>query len=260
MPTATGNKTLTSATGNTEPRAKTARGSICIATNASPEARETLLKLGYAVRVMDAAASYTPLATCPDADVVVVDRSMLGQQHLEAITLPFAQGINIPIVLINGPAMQRAGQHTNVADCSEDANSTDSALTIAAILGAEASARRRLKACGNLVLQPKSQRAYWNSVDVDLTIGEYRVIQLLVSEPDQYFAYQAIYDRARHKGFVSGQRPTGYRVNVRSTMKRIRAKFRAVDATFDEIESYAGFGYRWRNDGTRLTQGAAVEC
>ena len=248
MPTAAGKKTLPSATGN--PRATNARGSICIATIASPEARETLLKLGYAVRVMDAAASYTP-STCPDADVVVVDRSMLGQKHLEAITLSFAQGINIPIVLINGPAMQRAGQHTDVADCSEDANSTDSALTIAAILGEEAPARRRLMACGNLVLQPKSQRAYWNGVDVDLTIGEYRVIRLLVSEPDRYFAYQAIYDRVRYKGFVSRQGSTGYRVNVRSTMKRIRAKFRALDITFDEIESYAGFGYRWRNDGTR---------
>jgi len=249
MPTATGKKTPTSATGNAEPREKTARGSICIATIASPEARETLLKLGYAVRVMDAAASYTP-STCPDADIVVVDRSMLGQKHLEAITLSFAQGIDIPIVLINGPATQRAGQHSDVADCSEDANSTDSALTIAAILGEEAPARR-LMACGNLVVQPKSQRAYWNGVDVDLTIGEYRVIQLLVSEPDRYFAYQAIYDRVRYKGFVSGQGPTGYRVNVRSTMKRIRAKFRALDITFDEIESYARFGYRWRNDGTR---------
>jgi two-component system, OmpR family, response regulator ChvI len=250
MPTATGKKTLMSATGNAAPRAKTARGSICIATIASPEARETLLKLGYAVRVMDAAASYTP-STCFDADLVVVDRSMLAQKHLEAITLSFAQNINIPIVLINGPAMQGAGQHTDVADCSEDANSTDSALTIAAILGEEALVRRRLMACGNLVLQPKSQRAYWNGVDVDLTIGEYRVIQLLVSEPDRYFAYRAIYDRVRYKGFVSGRGPTGYRVNVRSAMKRIRAKFRALDITFDEIESYAGFGYRWRNDGAR---------
>ena len=112
MPTAIGNNILTSATDRAEPQAKTAQGSICIATNASPEARERLLKLGYAVRVVDVTANNTTLATCLDADVVVVDRSMLGPQHLRAVTLSFAQRINIPIVFINGLAMRQANHHT----------------------------------------------------------------------------------------------------------------------------------------------------
>jgi two-component system, OmpR family, response regulator ChvI len=251
MPTAIGNNILTSATDSAEPKAKTAQGSICIATNARPEARERLLRLGYAVRVVDVPANNATLATWLDADVVVVDRSMLGPQHLKAVTLSFAQRINIPIVFINGLARQQANHHTDVVDCSEDANSMDGALKIAAILAEQAPAGRGPMACGNLVLQPESRRAYWNGVDVDLTMGEYRVIQLLVSEPDRYFAYPAIYDGVRHKGFVSSRGPTGYRVNVRAAVKRIRAKFRALDATFDEIESYAGFGYRWHNNGTR---------
>ena len=38
----------------------------------------------------------------------------------------------------------------------------------------------------------------------------------------------------------------GYRANVRTVIKRIRNKFRALDPAFDEIESYTGFGYCWR--------------
>ncbi|MEA2801060.1 MAG: two-component system, OmpR family, response regulator ChvI, partial [Rhodospirillaceae bacterium] len=37
-----------------------------------------------------------------------------------------------------------------------------------------------------------------------------------------------------------------YRANVRSAIKRIRNKFRALDPAFDEIENYTGFGYCWR--------------
>ena len=33
------------------------------------------------------------------------------------------------------------------------------------------------------------------------------------------------------------------------SIKRIRSKFRAFDPTFQEIETYAAFGYRWRKPG-----------
>ena len=92
--------------------------------------------------------------------------------------------------------------------------------------------------CGKLVLQ--NSRGFWNGTDLDLTVGEYRIIELLASRPGQYFTYRAIYDRLRHEGFVSGRGPNGYRVNVRSAIKRIRNKFRAFDPTFQEIESYTG--------------------
>ena len=98
--------------------------------------------------------------------------------------------------------------------------------------------------CGKLVLQ--NSRGFWNGTDLDLTAGEYRIIELLASRPGQYFPYRAIYDRLRHEGFVSGLGPNGYRVNVRSAVKRIRNKFRALDPKFQEIECYRAFGYRWR--------------
>ena len=58
--------------------------------------------------------------------------------------------------------------------------------------------------------------------------------------------YRAIYDRLQYKGFIAGSGGDGYRMNVRSAIKRIRNKFRDFDPTFDEIENYPGFGYRWK--------------
>jgi two-component system response regulator ChvI len=99
-------------------------------------------------------------------------------------------------------------------------------------------------ACGKLLLE--SSRAYWNEVDVDLTLGEYNIVHLLASKPGNFVTYRAVYDRLRHEGFIAGEGAEGYRANVRSAIKRIRNKFRACDPAFDEIENYTGFGYCWR--------------
>jgi two-component system response regulator ChvI len=44
---------------------------------------------------------------------------------------------------------------------------------------------------------------------------------------------------------VAGQGIDGHRTTIRSFIKRIRKKFRAVHPTFDQIQNYPGFGYRW---------------
>ena len=62
----------------------------------------------------------------------------------------------------------------------------------------------------------------------------------------RYVTYRAIYDRPHHEGFIAGDGANGYRANVRSSIKRVRNKFRDVDPTFDQIENYAGFGYCWK--------------
>ena len=99
---------------------------------------------------------------------------------------------------------------------------------------------------GKLALNTETSRACWNQVDVGLTLGEYNIVHLLVSKAGSFVTYRAIYDRLRFEGFVAGTGNDGYRANVRSVIKRIRNKFRAGDAAFDEIENYTGFGYCWR--------------
>jgi two-component system, OmpR family, response regulator ChvI len=99
----------------------------------------------------------------------------------------------------------------------------------------------------SLVLKPDVSRAYWNGVDVDLTRGEFNIVHYLVSNAGRFLTYRSIYDRLHYEGFVAGSGADGYRVNVRSAIKRIRSKFRQRDPGFAEIRTYSGFGYCWRN-------------
>src|SRR4029453_12685928 len=102
---------------------------------------------------------------------------------------------------------------------------------------------------GRLTLRHHVSRALWDGVDVGLSLGEYKIAELLALNAGDYVPYRAIYDALRGPGFVSGCGVEGYRVNIRSGIKRLRNKFRAVDPNFSAIESYMSFGYRWRADG-----------
>jgi two-component system response regulator ChvI len=49
----------------------------------------------------------------------------------------------------------------------------------------------------------------------------------------------------RGVGFTAGSGEQGFRTNVRSAIRRIRLKFKAVYREFDEIQTFTSFGYRW---------------
>jgi two-component system response regulator ChvI len=99
--------------------------------------------------------------------------------------------------------------------------------------------------CGRLMLKPGVSRAYWDDCDINLTLTEFKIVHLLASNVGGYVTYRAVYDCMHYVGFIAGSGENGYRTNVRSCIKRIRNKFRAVDADFAEIDNYQSFGYRW---------------
>jgi len=221
---------------------------IRVLTNANLGERKQLLDSGFSVQAMDTASIRGLSGHALDVDIVVLDRNLLDVSSIEAITQACAQGTNVPVVLTNGSAslMKQANNVAGIVEGPSGVASMVNALRLAA-----AFARRNQPApaqegltCGRLVLQ--KSRGFWNGADLHLSVSEYRIIELLASRPGQYFTYRAIYDRLHHEGFVSGRGPNGYWANVRSAIKRIRNKFRAFDPTFQEIESYTSFGYRWR--------------
>jgi two-component system response regulator ChvI len=222
------------------PRSPTARP-IRVVTNASSAACERLRGLGFAVQVLDAAVLNAPSATDIDADIVVVDGNLTGMWS------PLnAQKVNAPVVFINGLASPQADYGSDVINRSIDAGSSLSALKLAATFAnrSKADPAEEGLTCGNLKLH--DARGFWNGVDLGLTVGEYKIVELMASRPGHFFTYRAIYDRLRHEGFVAGEGPRGHWSNVRSAIKRVRSKFRGFDPAFDEIENYAAFGYRWR--------------
>ncbi len=95
-------------------------------------------------------------------------------------------------------------------------------------------------------LDLRDNRAFWRGVQVDLTVREFKIVDHLASRPGIDRTYRQIYDVVRGKDFISGYEGDGHRNAVRSFIKRIRKKFRAMDLEFDQIKNYDSFGYRWK--------------
>jgi two-component system response regulator ChvI len=101
---------------------------------------------------------------------------------------------------------------------------------------------------GPLELDDASHSVLWRGVRIDLTFGEFRVVDRLV-RAGRDVTYREIYDALRGEDFAAGDGVEGYRTNVRALIKRIREKFLKEDPAFAAIANYPGFGYRWVGEG-----------
>jgi two-component system response regulator ChvI len=68
-----------------------------------------------------------------------------------------------------------------------------------------------------------------------------------VANAGQPVGYRAIYDQVHYAGFVAGDGERGFKLNVRTMIKRMRRKFQAIDPGFQAIRSIAGLGYAWES-------------
>jgi len=98
---------------------------------------------------------------------------------------------------------------------------------------------------GPLELRFDIHRVFWREQPLGLTLTEFRMVSLLAMKPGEDVSYRDLYDLVHGKNFYAGCGSEGYRTNVRTFIKRIRRKFRSLDPEFDQIQNYAGFGYRW---------------
>jgi DNA-binding response OmpR family regulator len=101
-------------------------------------------------------------------------------------------------------------------------------------------------AVGKLVIELPQRRAWWDGAEVLLTAGEFAIVVLLASRAGSCVDNRTVYDSLHYKGFHSGHGERGFWVNVRGVIRHVRKKFRALDSSFDELETVRGFGYRWR--------------
>ena len=185
-----------------------------------------LLRQGFIVHAFTGGASLlASLATAVDADLAVLDWDLPRMPGLKLLAELRQHGVKLPVVFLAGKVI--AGDENDRC------------------VLAHAAVEERL-ACGKLLLKPETGRANWDEIDVDLTLGEYKIVHLLVANVGSFVTYRTLYDRLRYEGFMAGTGEDGFRANIRSTIKRIRNKFRACDPAFDEIENYTGFGYCWR--------------
>jgi two-component system response regulator ChvI len=191
-------------------------------------------------------------------DIIVLDWNLPAVSGIELLPRLRRRGIHLPIVFLTG---QSSRTHESLALERGALDFIDKtrgvgilAKRIRLILdGARQPLDMQVDEIlqrGRLVLKPRVSRAYWNDVDVNLTLTEFNLVRLLASNVGEFVTYRAVYDCMHHVGFIAGSGEDGYKTNVRSSIKRIRNKFRAIDSGFSEIDNYPSFGYRWGKSAT----------
>lgn len=194
-----------------------------------------------------------------DAEAVLLDWRMPGIDGLEVLRRMRERGVGMPVIfltVLSDQIYEEAALRRGAVDFIDKSRSLSIILqrlrlitegskrpTGAGSEGGEeqATVLRR----GRLELRLDIHRAFYDDKRVDLTLTEFNIVRLLASVHESDVSYRQIYDLVRGKNFVAGYGEDGYRVNVRSFIKRIRQKFREVDDTFACIGNYPGFGYRW---------------
>jgi two-component system response regulator ChvI len=193
------------------------------------------------------------------AEVIVLDWKLQSGLGIDLLPLLHERGIHLPVVFLTGmPAVasEYAALDLGAVDFVDKARGTAILAKRLRLIVQAYRAQPQADAgavvasepvvCGRLTLNIDNARAYWDGVDVELTLTEFKIVFLLASRAGEYVTYRSVYDSVRYSGFVAGSGEEGFRTNVRSSIKRIRNKFRALDDEFCDIENYPAFGYRWR--------------
>ena len=180
-----------------------------------------LLRQGFVVHAFaDGAALLGSLATAVDADVAVLDWDLPRMSGIELMAELRRQNVNLPVVFLTGKVS--AGDENDrcllaprkALDADECMAFDHGAVDFIAKSRDRQVIARRLRrivelvkpradvvveerpACSKLRLNPKISSAFWNGVDVDLTLGEYNIVSLLASNVGLFVTYRAVYDRS----------------------------------------------------------------
>ena len=191
-----------------------------------------------------------------DTDVIVLDWRLPTGPGTELMRQLRERGVDLPIVFLSGvprTTYEATALDRGALDFVDKARGlVIIAKRLRMVVGwtaRENSHRvRPVLRRGPLELHPELMRATWKGADLDLTLTEFNIVYLLASRSGEYVTYRAVYDCVHGVGFVAGSGEDGFRANVRSSIKRIRIKFRTVDYRFREIENFAAVGYRWRKE------------
>jgi two-component system response regulator ChvI len=192
-----------------------------------------------------------------ETDLIVLDWNLPTVSGIDLLPRLRRTGIAVPVVFLTGrthPAYEELAFDRGALDFVDKARGVP-ILAHRLRLIAESVKKPAKKPtepeqddnfhCGRLLLKPRISRAFWDDADVGLTLTEFKIVHLLVSSVGSYVTYRAVFDCMHYVGFIAGSGENGYRTNVRSCIKRIRNKFRAIDQSFGEIDNYQSFGYRW---------------
>ena len=188
------------------------------------------------------------------SDIILLDWKMPSLNGAETLDRIRAMDIKVPVVILTASCDEKteeaAFDHGAVDVLDKLRSPSILAKRLRIIAGGikPASAKEpvaEVLSCGPLTLKVKTHRAFWRGEPVPLTVTEFRIVCLLASHAGEDVPYREIYDVVHGKEFKAGDGANGFHANVRSLIRHVRRKFRALDNGFGAIENYPGFGYRW---------------
>lgn len=222
---------------------------------------QNLVGRNYRVETFgDGPSCLARLSEEPKADLLLLDWKMPEMNGIEVLSRVSEMELGLPVIfltVLSEQIYEEAALLGGAVDFVEKSRSFSIVLCRVELIlegrrggdnteHEEESPSARQVTIGDLHLDTRSRRAYWKDRPVDLTLSEFGMVRILALRANKDVGYRDIYDAVRGRGFQSGEGTEGYRANVRSSIKRIRQKFREVDPGFDIIENYPGFGYCWR--------------
>ncbi|MES2338620.1 MAG: response regulator transcription factor [Pseudomonadota bacterium] len=95
---------------------------------------------------------------------------------------------------------------------------------------------------GRLTMDPARHRVTWGGQGVTLTVTEFMILETLAARPGIVKTRNQLMDAAYQDDIYVDDR------TIDSHIKRVRRKFREVDADFDAIETLYGAGYRFSEE------------
>ncbi|CAN5373862.1 response regulator transcription factor [soil metagenome] len=95
---------------------------------------------------------------------------------------------------------------------------------------------------GRLSMDPARHRVAWAGQNVTLTVTEFMILETLAQRPGIVRTRNQLMDAAYQDDIYVDDR------TIDSHIKRVRRKFREIDAEFDAIETLYGAGYRFSED------------
>ncbi len=93
---------------------------------------------------------------------------------------------------------------------------------------------------GELTLDETKHMCLWRGKQVQLTVTEFLLVKALAARPGMVKSRDQLIDSAYGDNIYVDDR------TIDSHVKRVRKKFRVVDAEFDQIETLYGIGYRYK--------------
>jgi two-component system response regulator ChvI len=94
---------------------------------------------------------------------------------------------------------------------------------------------------GDLVLDPNRHLCTWRSKAVELTVTEFLLLRSLAQRPGHVKSRDQLMDAAYGENIYVDDR------TIDSHVKRLRKKFKSIDADYNQIETLYGVGYRYRD-------------